>query len=110
MSELLVDVCEQLAAAKVIKSTDQQQTKIHRFRHPPTASKAPNSSPLISRGFPPTHLQPAREQLASFQVNCILSSPFASSLVSILVIPTIFHAQICEYLTYQDLGWFFVRS
>ena len=82
MSELLVDVCKQLAAAKVIKLTDQQQTKIHRLRHPPTASKAPNSPPLISRGFPPTHLQSAREQPAPFEVNCILSYPFASSSLS----------------------------
>ena len=35
---------------------------------------------------------------------------FIITLVSILVILTIFHTQICEYLTYQDLGWLFVRS
>ena len=34
----------------------------------------------------------------------------AYSLVSILVILTIFHAQIFEYLTYQDLGSLFIRS
>ena len=32
------------------------------------------------------------------------------TLVSILVILTIFHGQIFEYLTYQDLDWFFIRS
>ena len=36
MSELLVDVCKQLAKVKVITLTDQQQTKICRLRHPPT--------------------------------------------------------------------------
>ena len=36
MSELRVDVYEQLAAAKAIKLTDQHQTKIHRLRHPLT--------------------------------------------------------------------------
>ena len=38
MSELIVDVCEQLATTKVIKLTDQQRTKLHRLRHPPIAS------------------------------------------------------------------------
>ena len=79
MSELLVGVCEQLAATKVIKLTDQQLTMIHRLRHPPTNSKAPNSPPLFSRGCPSTHLQPTREQPAPSEGNCILSSPFASS-------------------------------
>ena len=79
ISELLVDVCEKLATAKVIKLTDQQQTKLNRLRHPPATSKAPNSPTLISRGFPSTHLQPAREQPAPFEVNCILPSSFASS-------------------------------
>jgi hypothetical protein len=46
MSELLVDVCEQLAKAKVIKLTDQQQTKLNRLRHPPTASHPPLSPSL----------------------------------------------------------------
>ena len=36
--ELLVDVCEQLAPMKMITLTDQQQTKIHRLRHPPTTA------------------------------------------------------------------------
>ena len=35
---------------------------------------------------------------------------FGAPLVSILVILTIFHAQIFEYLTYQDLGSLFIRS
>ena len=61
MSELLVDVCEQLTKAKVIKLTDQQQTKLNRLRHPPIASKEPVSPSLISCGFPTTHLQPAHE-------------------------------------------------
>jgi hypothetical protein len=47
MSELLVDVWEQLAKAKVIKLTDQQQTKIRRLRHPPTTSQLP-FSPSVS--------------------------------------------------------------
>ena len=74
MSELLVDVCQQLATAKVITLTDQQQTKLHRLRHPPTATQVPVSPSLISRGFPTTHLQPARKQSSPFEVNCILSS------------------------------------
>ena len=73
MSELLVDVCEQLATAKVIKLTDQQRTKLHRLRHPPIASQVPVSPSLISCGFRPTHLQPAREEPSPFEVNCILS-------------------------------------
>ena len=35
MSGLLIDVCEQLATAKIVTLTDQQHTKIHRLRHPP---------------------------------------------------------------------------
>jgi hypothetical protein len=66
MSELLVDVCEPLAKAKVIKLTDQQQTKLHRLRHPPIASQVPVSPSLISRGFPKTHLKPTRDQPYSF--------------------------------------------
>jgi hypothetical protein len=73
MSELLVDVCEQLASAKVIKLTDQQQTKLHRLRHPPIASQVPVSPSLIPCGFPTTHLKPAREQPSPFKVSCILS-------------------------------------
>ena len=33
MSELLIDVCEQLATAKIVTLTDQQQTKIQHLRH-----------------------------------------------------------------------------
>jgi hypothetical protein len=79
MSELLVDVCEQLATAKVIKLTDQQQTKLHRLRHPPIASQVPVSPSLISCGFPKTHLLPAREQPPPFEVKCIPSSASPSS-------------------------------
>ena len=32
------------------------------------------------------------------------------SLVSILIILMIFHVQFFEYLTYQALDWFFIRS
>ena len=41
MSELLVDVCERLATAKIVTLTDQQQTKMHRLRHPPAISQVP---------------------------------------------------------------------
>ena len=43
MSELLIDVCEQLATAKIVTLTDQQQTKIHRLRHPPRTAQVPFS-------------------------------------------------------------------
>ena len=42
--------------------------------------------------------------------NAFWSRVLDCALVPILVIVTTFHTQICEYLTYQDLGWLFVRS
>ena len=53
MAELLVEVCEQLATAKCIKLTDQQQTRIQRLRHPPTT------------GFSIAHLKKAHQQPSS---------------------------------------------
>ena len=78
MSEQLVHVCEQLAAAKLIKLTEQQQMKIHRLRHPPTTSQRPLSPSLFSHGFPTAHLKPALHQSSHSKVNCIFSSHPAS--------------------------------
>ena len=61
MSELLVEVCEQLAKAKVITLTDQQQTKIRRLRHSPTTPQAPFSPLSFSQGFSTVHARPARQ-------------------------------------------------
>jgi hypothetical protein len=74
MSELLVDVCDQLATAKVITLTDQQQTKIHRLRHPPTISQVQFSPSLFSGGFSTAHPRPFPQQPSPSEVNCILSS------------------------------------
>ena len=79
MSELLIDVCEQLATAKIVTLTDQQQTKIHRLRHPPTTAQVPFSPSPFSRSFPTAHTRPVRQQTSPSEVNCILSSHFASS-------------------------------
>ena len=79
MSELLVDVCEQLATAKIVTLTDQQQTKIHRLRHPPTTTQVSFSPSPFSRSFSTVHPRPVRQQKSPSEVNCILSSPFASS-------------------------------
>ena len=65
MSELLVEVCEQLATAKCIKLTDQQQTKIQRLRHPPTTYYSPLSSSPHSSGFSIAHLKKAHQQPSS---------------------------------------------
>ena len=65
MSELLVEVCEQLATAKCIKLTDQQQTKIQRLRHPPTTYYSPLSSSPLSSGFSIAHLKKAHQQPSS---------------------------------------------
>ena len=78
MSELLVDVCEQLAKAKVITSTDQQQTKICRLQHPPTTPEVPFSPSLFSHGFSTAHPRPVCQQSSPSEVNCTLSSPFTS--------------------------------
>jgi hypothetical protein len=78
MSELLVDVCQQLTTTKAIALTDQQQTKIHRLQHPPTISQVPFSTSLFSRDFSTAHLRPFRQQSSSSEVNCNLSSPFTS--------------------------------
>ena len=79
MSELLIDVCEQLATAKIVTLTDQQQTKIHRLRHPPKTAQVPFSPSPFSRSFSTAHTRPVRQQTSPSEVNCILSSPFASS-------------------------------
>ena len=68
MSELLVDICEQLATSKVIKLTDQQQTKIHRLRYPQTISQGSFPPSFISGAIsaaPPrsTHERPSPPEL-----------------------------------------------
>ena len=78
MSELLVDVCEQLTKAKVIILTDQQQTKIRRLRHPPTTPQVPFSSSPFSQGFSTAHPRLVHQQPSPSEVNCTLSSPFTS--------------------------------
>ena len=78
MSELLVDVCEQLAKPKVITLTDQQQTKIRRLRLPPTTPQMPFSPSPFSQGFSTAHPRQARQQPSSAEVNCTLSPPFTS--------------------------------
>ena len=74
MSELLIDVCEQLATAKIVTLTDQQQTKIHRLRYPPTTAQLPFSPSPFSRSFSTAHTRPVRQQTSPSEVNCILSS------------------------------------
>ena len=78
MSELLVDVCEQLAKPKVITLTDQQQTKIRRLRLPPTTPQMPFSPSPFSQGFSTAHPRQTRQQPSSAEVNCTLSPPFTS--------------------------------
>ena len=65
MSELLVDVCEQLAKAKVIKLTDQRQTKIPRLRHPPSTYHSPLSTSLLSSGFSIARVKKTDQQPSS---------------------------------------------
>ena len=48
-SELLVDVCEPLPG--------EQQTKLHRLRHPSTTSHSPLSPSLLPSGIFSTHLK-----------------------------------------------------
>ena len=48
MTELLVDVCEQLMTRQIIKLTLQQQTHLLRLRHEPSANPAPLSPPALS--------------------------------------------------------------
>ena len=48
MTELLVDVCEQLMMRQIIKLTLQQQTHLLRLRHEPSANPAPLSPPALS--------------------------------------------------------------
>ena len=74
MSQLLVDVCEQLATSKVIKLTEQQQTKIHRLPYPPTTSRESLSPSLFSRGFSSAHPRSAHQYSTPSEVNCIYSS------------------------------------
>ena len=78
MSELLVDVCEQLAKAKVITLTDHQQTKIRRLRQPPTIPQVPLSPSLFSHGFSTAHPRPVHQQPTPSEVSCIYSSHSAS--------------------------------
>jgi hypothetical protein len=79
VSELLVDVCEQLATSKVITLTDQQQRKLHRLRYPPTPSQGSLSPSLISSAISTAPSRSARQQPSPFEVSCILASPVASS-------------------------------
>ena len=74
MSGLLVGVCKQLTRTKVITLTDQQQTKIHRLRHPPTTSQVPFSPSPSSQDFSTAHPRPVCQQPSPSEVNCILSS------------------------------------
>ena len=78
MSELLVDVCQQLTTTKVIALTDQQQTKIHRLRHPPTTPQMSFSPSPFSQGHSTAHPKQAHQQPFSSEVNCTLSPPFTS--------------------------------
>ena len=78
MSELLVDVCQQLATAKVITLTDQQQTRSHRLRHLPTTAQASLSPSPFSRSFSTVYPRPVRQQTCPFEVNCSLFSHSAS--------------------------------
>ena len=66
MSELLFDVCEQLAKTKVIPLTGQQQTKIDRLQHPPTTAQVAFSPSLFSRSFSTAHPRPVRQQPSPF--------------------------------------------
>ena len=78
MSELLVDVCEQLAKAKVITLTDQQQTKIRRIRQPPTTPQVRLSPSPFSQGFSTAYPRPVHQQPTPSEVSCIYSSHSAS--------------------------------
>ena len=74
MSGLLVDVCQQLAKAKVITLTDQQKTKICCLRHPSTTHQVPLSASPFSQGFSTAHPRPAHQQPTPSKVSCIYSS------------------------------------
>ena len=65
MSELLIDVCEQLATVKVVTLADQQQTKIHSLRHLPTMYHSLLSPSILSSGFSIAHLNKTHQQPSS---------------------------------------------
>ena len=53
--------------------------KIRRLRHPPTTAQVPFCPSPFSRSFSTAHTGLVRQQTSPSEVNCILSSPFASS-------------------------------
>ena len=64
MTELLVDVCEQLMMGQIIKLIPQQQTHLHRFRHEPDAISAQHSPPLRFSKISPSR-ERSHRQLSS---------------------------------------------
>jgi hypothetical protein len=62
MTELLVDVCEQLMTGQIIKLTLQQQTRLLRLRHEPNAPPAPLAPSLLSSELSPSLDRSHRQQ------------------------------------------------
>jgi hypothetical protein len=62
MTELLVDVCEQLMTGKIIKLTPQQQTNLVFLRHEPNANSAPLTPTILSGESSPSHRHSQRNQ------------------------------------------------